>query len=61
MLMHSGFWCGSLKDRDHSSDPSVGERIILKFILNKSANRAWTELIWLRIETSGGLLNFSGP
>jgi len=37
----------------------VDERIILKSILNKFANRAWTELIWLRIETNGGLLNFS--
>ena len=29
--------------------------IILKWIIQEKDARAWTELIWVRIETSGGL------
>ena len=29
---------------------------ILEWVLKKSVGRAWTGLIWLRVETSGGLL-----
>jgi hypothetical protein len=43
-------------DRDHLKDPSVDARIILKYILKKQDGRAWTGLIWLRIGTSGWLL-----
>jgi hypothetical protein len=28
--MHSGFWWGSLKERDNLQDLGIGERIILK-------------------------------
>jgi hypothetical protein len=37
-------------------DAGMGERIILKWIFNKWDERAWTELIWLRIRIGGGLL-----
>jgi hypothetical protein len=33
--MHIGFWSGSQKERDHYEDLDVGEKIILKWILEK--------------------------
>jgi hypothetical protein len=33
----------------------VDERIILKLILKKYYMRVWTEFVWLKTETSGGL------
>jgi hypothetical protein len=41
--------------RDHSEDPSLDGRIILKYIFKKWDEVAWTGLIWLRIDTGGGL------
>jgi hypothetical protein len=38
-------------------DPSVDERIILKWIFGRLDGGAWTGSIWLRIGTGGGLLN----
>jgi hypothetical protein len=46
----------NLKGRDHSEDLGVDRRIILKLILGKQDGEFWTGFIWLRIETSGGLL-----
>jgi hypothetical protein len=37
-------------------DLDIGERIILKWILEKKDGMVWTVLIWLRIGTGGGLL-----
>jgi hypothetical protein len=31
--VHTGFWLGNLRERDHLEDPGVDERIILKWIL----------------------------
>jgi hypothetical protein len=36
-------------------DLDVGERIILKWILEKQDGVVWTGFIWLRTGTSGGL------
>jgi hypothetical protein len=47
---------GSLKGRDHSEDLGVDGRMLLKLILGKWVGRVWVVLIWLRIETGGGLL-----
>jgi hypothetical protein len=33
--VHKGFWWGNLKERDHLEDPSVNERIILRWIFKK--------------------------
>jgi hypothetical protein len=35
-------------------DPNLNEKIILKYILNKSVVRAWTGFVWVRINTSEG-------
>jgi hypothetical protein len=47
---------GNLRERGHSEDISLNERIILKFIAKELFVRAWTGLRWLRIGTRGGLL-----
>ena len=33
--MHTGFWWGNLKERDHLKDPGIEGRIILRWILRK--------------------------
>jgi hypothetical protein len=54
--VHTGFWCGDLREGDHWEDPGVDGRIILKWIFKKWDGGAWTGLIWLRIGTGGGIL-----
>jgi hypothetical protein len=46
----------NLKGRDHSHDLSLDGKIILERILGKEGGKLLTEFIWLRTETSGGLL-----
>jgi hypothetical protein len=53
---HTGFWWGNLRERDHLEDPGVDRRIILRWIFWKWVVGAWTGLIWLRIQISGGHL-----
>jgi hypothetical protein len=45
-----------LKGRDHSEDISVDVRIILELILGKQGGKVWIRYIWLRMESSGGIL-----
>ena len=33
--MHTGFWCGKLREGDHLEDPGVDERLIIKRIFEK--------------------------
>jgi hypothetical protein len=47
--VHTGFWWGNLKNRDHFEDLGLYERLILKCILRNSLVRAWIGLMWLRI------------
>jgi hypothetical protein len=54
--MHTKFWSGNLKGRDHSENLEVNERIISELILEKQGGKMWIGCIWLRIGTSGGLL-----
>jgi hypothetical protein len=43
---YTGFWRGNLRERDHSGDPGVDGRIILRWILRKSdvGGMDWMEL-----------------
>jgi hypothetical protein len=42
-------WLGNLKGRDHFGVLGVCGRIILKQIFEKSEEKVWSELKWLRI------------
>jgi hypothetical protein len=54
--MHIGFWSGDLNERDHLDDLDVEGRMMLKWILRKWDEEAWTRLLWIRIRTGGGIL-----
>jgi len=54
--MHTDFWLGNLKERDHLEHLSIDGRIILKWILKKYDVSIQTGYVWHSIETSGGLL-----
>jgi hypothetical protein len=43
---------GNLNEKDHSENLGVDGKIVLEWILRK----VWVGFIWLRTETSGGLL-----
>jgi len=42
--MRTRFWWGNLREREHFEDPGVGGRMILKWILTKWDDWAWTDL-----------------
>jgi len=54
--VYTGFWWGNLRERDHLEEPSLDERIILRWIFRKWDVGVWTGSSWLRIGTGGGQL-----
>jgi hypothetical protein len=53
---HTEFLWLNLRERDHFKDPDIDGNIILRWIFRKWNVGAWTELMCLRIWTSGGHL-----
>jgi hypothetical protein len=53
---YKSFFVGKLEGRYHSKDPGIVKEIILEWILGKYGGKAWTGCIWIRIGTSGRLL-----
>jgi hypothetical protein len=54
--VHTGFWCGNPRERDHLEDLGVHGIIILKWIFKKWDGDIFTGFLCLRIEAGGGLL-----
>jgi hypothetical protein len=52
----TGCWWGSLRERDHSGDPDVDGKIILRGIFRKWEGIVGTGWSGLRIGTGGGPL-----
>jgi hypothetical protein len=54
--VHTVVWWVSLREGDHSENLGVDGRILLQGIFKQWNGESWTELLWLRIGTGGGLL-----
>jgi hypothetical protein len=54
--MHTEFWLGSFKEREHLKIPCVDGRIILECFIRKDVGRVWIGFIRLRIGIHGRLL-----
>jgi hypothetical protein len=46
--VHTGFWWGDLRERDHLEDLGVDRRMVLKLILNTWDGEVGAGLTWLR-------------
>jgi hypothetical protein len=44
------------KGRDHLKELNIDVRVMLQWVSRKKSWRVWTEFIWLRTGTCGGLL-----
>jgi len=51
--VHTGFWWGNLRERNHLKDPSIDGRIILNWIFRVWDGREWAGLIWFTTWTGG--------
>jgi hypothetical protein len=54
--VYTGFRWGNLRERDHTGDPGVFGRIILRWIFRTFDVALWTGSSWPRIGTCGGNL-----
>jgi len=54
--VHTGFWWGNLRERDHVEHSDIHGRIILRCIFRKWNGGALIGFIWLGTGTVGGLL-----
>ena len=54
--VHTGFWWGNLRERDHFGDQGVDGRIILTWLFRKWDVGLWTGSSWLRIGTVNRLV-----
>ena len=54
--MHTGFWWGNLRERDHLEEAGLEGKIIFRWLFRKWDGVSWTGLIGLRIGTRGGHL-----
>jgi hypothetical protein len=53
--VHTGFWWGNLREVNHSEDPGLDGRVLLKLIFEKWDGDV-NGPVWLRIGTADGLL-----
>jgi hypothetical protein len=51
--VHTEFWWWDLRERDHLEDRGIDGSVLLKWILRKWDEEAWSGFIWLRIVTGG--------
>jgi hypothetical protein len=49
----AGFWSGNVKERGRFEDLVVDGRSVLKWDVKQLDGRSWTELVWLKVGTSG--------
>ena len=54
--VHTEFWQRDVRKRGYLENLDIDKRITVKWFFKKWDVGAWTRLIWLRIETAGGLL-----
>jgi hypothetical protein len=54
--MHAGLFCRNLQEGDTLEEAGLEGRIILKWILERKARRAWTEVIFLTTGSSARLV-----
>jgi len=54
--VHTKFWSENLKGRVNSEVVGIDWRVIIEWIIENWDEKLWTEIIWLRLGTSGGLL-----
>jgi hypothetical protein len=52
--LYTGFWCGSLRERDHLEVTCMDGRTILRWFFKKWDVEVWIGLSCLRIETGTG-------